>query len=101
MSSIAFILGFCLIVTGILMLSTSWGSKAEITDASPGYASRLFQPLSSQFFLGKWPVRSRVLFFEAPPAKILPTVRLLRSIYVAHWLLFLAFVGCVLAVLLG
>jgi hypothetical protein len=101
MSTIAFILGFCLIFTSILMLFTSWGSKAEIIGASPEYASRLFEPVPSQFFLGTWPVRSRVLFFEVPPAKVLPTVRLLRGIYAAHWLLFLAFVGCVLAVLLG
>jgi hypothetical protein len=101
MSTITFILGLCIIVTGILMLSTSWGSKAEITGTSPEYASRLFQPASSQFFFGKWPVRSRVLFFEAPPAKVLPTIRLLRGIYAVHWVLFLAFVGCVLAVLLG
>ena len=93
----ALILGLCLIPSGLVMAFASWGAKLEIAKAAPDYAVRLYQPIPDQIIFGYWPIRSRVLFREPIPPQIRGTVRMLRGIYAAHWLVFALFLCCVFA----
>lgn len=93
-------LGLCLIPSGLVMVFASWGARLEISEAAPKYAARLYQPIADQVLFGYWPIRSLVLFREPAPPKVSSTVRMLRVIYAATWLVFILFLGCALALAL-
>ena len=97
MSVALIVLGLCQMASACVMLFASWGARLELFKAAPDYAARLYQPVADQIFLGYWPLRSRVLFREPVPPQITNTVRMLRGIYAAHWVLFALFSSCVLA----
>jgi hypothetical protein len=71
-----------LCIVGLVLVTsfTAGGARAEIAAQDPAYAARLYRSALAVAWDNS-PVRLSVLYGVEPPAKIRPTVMLLRWLY--------------------